>query len=49
MDGQRPGAVRGNDGVGGGGGMEVEVGRYCCGSTVRAAPGSWMARQGRTG
>lgn len=48
MDGQRPGAVRGNGGADGGG-MEVGVGRYCCCSTVRVAPGSWRARRGRIG
>lgn len=47
MDGQRPKAVRGSDDADGGG-MEVEVGRYCCGSTVRAAPVSLRARQGLT-
>lgn len=47
VDGQRPRAVCDNGGADGGG-MEVEAVRYCCGSTVRAAPGSWKARQVRT-
>lgn len=48
VDGQRPRAVHSNGGADGGG-MEVEADRYCCGSTVRAVPGFWRARQVRTG